>query len=394
MRRFLLALVLALAVVPAAGAHPLGNFTVNQYARIQVEKTGVRVHFVLDQAEIPTLQMIQAHDTDGSGTIAGAENAAVRDALVRDITRAISLTVDGRPAGLVAEGATLAFPKGQGGLSTTRLDLDLRAAGVSLANAPQRIAYTSTYATDRVGWKEVVVARAPGAAVTATTAATVDRTDGLRSYPKDVLASPASQLSATVDARLGDGGLAVGAVRTDGNVAAAAAGRDRQGRFESLVDPHRPLTVGFVLVALLVAMGWGALHALTPGHGKTMVAAYLAGSRGTARHAFALGATVTVAHTATVFALGFVTLTLSEFILPEQLFPWLNLVSGLLVLSLGLAAIRQRLRGFRRVRAAERAAAHDHGHSHDHGHAHDHGHGHDHAHGDHAHAAPGTETKT
>ena len=202
-----------------------------------------------------------------------------------------------------------------------------------------------------------------------------------------MLASPASQLSATVDARLGDGGLAVGAVQTDGNVAAAEAGRDHPGRLESLVDPSQPLTVGFVLVALLVAMGWGALHALTPGHGKTMVAAYLAGSRGTARHAFALGATVTVAHTATVFALGFVTLTLSEFILPEQLYPWLNLVSGLLVLSLGLAAIRQRLRGSggpgrgprRGPSSALTSTTIDHGHSHDHGHAHDHGeHGHSH----------------
>ena len=121
-----------------------------------------------------------------------------------------------------------------------------------------------------------------------------------------------------------------------------------------------------------------------------MVAAYLAGSRGTARHAFALGATVTVAHTATVFALGFVTLTLSEFILPEQLYPWLNLVSGLLVLSLGLAAIRTRLRGFRRSRAAARVAAHEHGHDHDHGHAHDHAHAHDHGHshdhGEHGHS--------
>ena len=389
MRRLLIALLLALVVVPAAGAHPLGNFTVNQYARIQVEPSGVQVHFVLDQAEIPTLQMIQARDADGSGTIDGAEIATARDALVRDITGAISLTVGGQPARLVAERATLGFPQGQGGLSTTRLDLDLRADGVQLAGDPQQIAYTSTYASDRVGWKEVVVARASGAAVTATTAATVDRTNGLRSYPKDVLASPADQLDATVDARLGDGGIDVGAVQSDGNVVAAEAGRDHTGgRLQSLVDPSQPLTVGFVLVALLVAMGWGALHALTPGHGKTMVAAYLAGSRGTARHAFALGATVTVAHTATVFALGFVTLTLSEFILPEQLYPWLNLVSGVLVLALGLAAIRQRLGGYLRGRAAARAAAHEHhhGHGHDHGHAHSHDHGNAHDHGEHGHS--------
>ena len=143
--------LLALVAVPAAGAHPLGNFTVNQYARIQVAPAGVDVHFVLDQAEIPTLQMIQAHDSDGSGTIDGAETAAVRDALVRDITGAIALTVGGRPARLVpAPAPRSAFPAGQGGLSTTRLDLDLRADGVPLAGTPQQIAYTSTL-RDRPG---------------------------------------------------------------------------------------------------------------------------------------------------------------------------------------------------------------------------------------------------
>ena len=86
-----------------------------------------------------------------------------------------------------------------------------------------------------------------------------------------------------------------------------------------------------LLLLLLAAFGWGAVHALSPGHGKAMVAAYLVGTRGTARHAAALGATVTVTHTAGVLLLGVVALTLSAFVLPEQLYPWLNLASGLLV---------------------------------------------------------------
>ena len=398
-RRLLLAIALLAVAVPAADAHPLGNFTVNQYARIQVAPAGVDVHFVLDQAEIPTLQMVQAHDSDGSGRLDGAELTTVRDQLARDISARIALTVGGHPARLAVTGATLALPKGQGGLATTRLDLALHATGVRLSGTPQQITYRSSYATDRVGWKEVVVARAPGAAVTATTAAAVDRTDGLRSYPKDLLRSPADQLTATVDARLGSGGLQVGTVSTQGNVAAVNAGRDRPGRLERLVDPNRKLTAGFVLLAIALAMGWGALHALTPGHGKTMVAAYLAGSKGSARHAFALGATVTVAHTATVFALGFVTLTLSEFILPETLYPWLNLASGLLVLALGLSAIRLRVRAWSAGRSAVRAPAHDHGHGHAHDHAHaphdhapahDHGHAHDHGEHGHSHAPPET----
>jgi ABC-type nickel/cobalt efflux system permease component RcnA len=113
-------------------------------------------------------------------------------------------------------------------------------------------------------------------------------------------------------------------------------------------------------------------HALTPGHGKAMVAAYLAGTRGTARHALALGATVTLTHTAGVFGLGLVTLSLSQLILPETLYPWLTLASGVLVLTIGVYAIRDRLRR-RRAALARRADGHAHAHAHSHaagGHSH------------------------
>jgi ABC-type nickel/cobalt efflux system permease component RcnA len=126
---------------------------------------------------------------------------------------------------------------------------------------------------------------------------------------------------------------------------------------------------GVLIFLLLAAMAWGAVHALSPGHGKTMVAAYLVGTRGTARHALALGATVTVTHTAGVFALGLVTLALSQYVLPEQLYPWLNLASGLLVVFVGAGVLRSRVRRLR---------SH---HHHDGPHDHDHHHGpHDHHH--------------
>jgi nickel/cobalt transporter (NicO) family protein len=113
-----------------------------------------------------------------------------------------------------------------------------------------------------------------------------------------------------------------------------------------------------VLVLLLAAaFGWGALHALSPGHGKSMVAAYLVGTRGSVRDAVTLGATVTVAHTAGVIALGLVALSLSAWILPEHLYPWLNLVAGLLVVGVGLRVLRGRLRH-------TRAHHHDHDHHH------------------------------
>jgi ABC-type nickel/cobalt efflux system permease component RcnA len=116
-------------------------------------------------------------------------------------------------------------------------------------------------------------------------------------------------------------------------------------------------------------MFWGAAHALTPGHGKAIVAGYLVGARGTPRHAVYLGLIVTATHTAGVFALGLVTLLLSRFIVPEQLYPWLTVASGLLVVGVGLAVLAGRFR---------HARAHAHGHAHHH---HHHDHDHDHGYG-------------
>ncbi|MFL5841036.1 MAG: nickel/cobalt transporter, partial [Thermoleophilaceae bacterium] len=128
---------------------------------------------------------------------------------------------------------------------------------------------------------------------------------------------------------------------------------------------------GVLLFLLLAAFGWGALHALSPGHGKAMVAAYLVGTRGTARHALALGATVTVTHTIGVFALGVVTLALSQYVVPEDLYPWLTVASGLMVVLVGATVLRSRLRTRRAAAAHRHAHAHGHAHSHsDHTHSH------------------------
>ena len=140
-----------------------------------------------------------------------------------------------------------------------------------------------------------------------------------------------------------------------------------------------------ILVSLLLAMFWGAAHALSPGHGKAIVAAYLVGTRGNARHAFYLGGIVTITHTIGVFALGLITLALSEFIVPETLYPWMNLIAALLVVGVGVSVLRLRVLDWFR---GKRGVSHDHGHSHGHGHdhSHDHGHSHDHSHGhDHSH---------
>ena len=230
---------------------------------------------------------------------------------------------------------------------------------------------------------------------------------GLTAYPAGLASNPSDVRDATFNWTPGS------AAPTTGDVPAAtdraSPGRDgTPGALGRFFDEDLSLAV--VLLALASAVGWGAAHAVSPGHGKTMVAAYLVGSRGTPRHAFMLGAFVTITHTLAVFALGAVALLLSEYILPETLYPWLNFVAAAMVVLVGLSLLKGRWASFRRARADDRAHAaahhhdHDHDHSHDHGHDHghgqDHGHDHDHDHGhdhdhdhDHAHHdGPGGHT--
>jgi ABC-type nickel/cobalt efflux system permease component RcnA len=166
-----------------------------------------------------------------------------------------------------------------------------------------------------------------------------------------MLRSPLAVSGARAEIRLGAG------PGVPPSLSAEPGADHRGGAFEALVA-RDDLTVGVVLVSLLVALFWGAAHALSPGHGKAIVAAYLVGSRGTARHALLLGGIVTVTHTIGVFALGLVTLALSELVVPEHLYPWLNLASALLVVAVGVTILRSRIRD----------ARHRHVHSHHHDH--------------------------
>ncbi len=163
--------------------------------------------------------------------------------------------------------------------------------------------------------------------------------------------------------------------------------RQRSGNGGALADllvgPGRGL--GVVLLAALAAMVLGGLHALEPGHGKTVVAAYLVGARGTARHALLLGLTVTASHTAGVYLLGAVTLYASRYVVPERLYPWLGALSGLMIAGLGCVLFLRRYAGAGDPHAHGHSHGHAHGHEHDpaHGHAHPHAHalGHDQEHG-------------
>jgi ABC-type nickel/cobalt efflux system permease component RcnA len=327
MRRLLLALVALAVLAPGAAAHPLGNFSENHLAVVSLDRGVVRVHYVLDQAEIPTFQERGLPLT----TVLARKRA--------EALRGVRAFADGRPHTLAASAGVIAHRPGQGGLATTRVALDL----VGRASPRSTVRVADGTFPGRVGWKAVLAA------------GQADPTHGLRAYPKAVLSSPSDVRAATF--RVAAGTLVV----PHGVAVHTSADRSGDGGFTKLFD-DAAAGRGVLVVLLLAAFGWGALHALSPGHGKAMVAAYLVGTRGTPRHALALGATVTITHTIGVFALGVVTLALSAYVLPEQLYPWLNLISALLVLGVGGVVLRSRRRA---------AHAHDH-HDHDHHHHHEH----------------------
>jgi ABC-type nickel/cobalt efflux system permease component RcnA len=219
----------------------------------------------------------------------------------------------------------------------------------------RRLAFRDRVLPARIGWREVTLRARDGARVTGSDVPAESESDELRTYPSQLLRSPLDVTTASATVVLG---TSPGVPPTLAPVSALERGR---GGLESLVVQGE-LSLGVLLLSLLVAAFWGAVHALTPGHGKALVAAYLVGTRGTPRHAFMLGGTVTVAHTAGVFCLGFVTLGLSELVVPETLYPWLTLVSGLLVVGVGVSVFHRRLRAGR----AGRGGHHHHDHDHDH----------------------------
>jgi nickel/cobalt exporter len=337
------ALLAPFALPTAASAHPLGNFTVNRYAGIDVAGSDVYLRYALDLAEIPTYQL-------------GAEVRA--PGYAGRLARRLELTIDGRRAPLRVLERRLTSRPGAAGLKTIRLDVVYQASA-----SGEELRFRDRVLDGRIGWREVTISARDGARVLASDVPETSESRALRAYPKD-LRSPLDLSAARATIAPGD---TPGAPPT---IAGAPGLAHDAGGFEALIEQGE-LSLGVLALSLLVAAFWGAAHALTPGHGKALVAAYLVGTRGTPRHAFLLGATVTVAHTAGVFAIGVVTLGLSQFILPEQLYPWLTLVSGLLVVGVGAAVLRQRLRS-------------RHGHPHDH-HDHDHDHGHHHGHRHHHH---------
>jgi ABC-type nickel/cobalt efflux system permease component RcnA len=402
-------LLLTLAVVRPASAHPMGNFSVNHYSKITVESDHIRVRYFIDLAEIPTYQELQQANISAS-VLDPNSSTVINYVAARgtELGQGLILDVAGKviPLRLVSSGVI--FPSGAGGLPTMKMGFAYDAVYPStLDRRHVDIHYADNNYPGHTGWKEITALASVGSLLRSSVSAN-DRSAELTNYPTDLLTSPPQDLEASVMAAL----PALPATDAEPGVSSRATASPTAGRFRQLdraASKHgtaleqstsalvarpqeslRPsiaastplqlqanrqqtprskfteliqaqnLSAWFLFTAALIAIGLGGLHALEPGHGKTVVAAYLVGSRGTARHAFLLGLIVTVSHTAGVFALGAIILYASRYIVPEQLYPWLGALSGVTIAGLGFYMLLRRLTGADAAHSHAPGASHGH----------------------------------
>ncbi|HZO92116.1 MAG TPA: hypothetical protein VFB38_27610 [Chthonomonadaceae bacterium] len=361
-----------------AAAHPMGNFSISHYARFEAQADRLRLFYALDLAEIPTVSERSVVDADRNGRIEEKE----RDAYLREKASHLRVTVNGRPAALEFKPLGLRFRPGAGNLDTMLLTMELTAALPGAhPGATYQIAYQDVNFPERTGWKEIVTQAEPGAQIVRSSVSATDISQGLTVYPTTPGIVPPQNTEAAFTVRIAPGGGAAASTQVSGvpSGGQAAAPNTPQDAFTQAIA-MKQLTPGLIVLALGVAFVFGSFHALSPGHGKAMVAAYLVGARGTARHAAFLGAVVTLTHTIGVFALGLVTLAAAQYVVPERLYPILSALSGLAIVGIGLTLLRQRIRALR-----AHQAVHDHDHAHHHHHEHDPSHTHDHLHEPHHH---------
>jgi nickel/cobalt exporter len=396
---FVLALLLLVLSSLPCFAHPMGNFSINHYSKIKIGQKSVEILYLVDMAEIPTYQEIRDFDLAPKPDNNSSASRYL-DQREPGLRAGLLLESDGRPVQLETLSRVLTFADGAGGLPTMKVGFVFRGKLEGIVGA-HKLSYADNNFPGRAGWKEIVVL-GDQAEISTSSAPTVDRSQELTNYSSDALNSPPQQLSASVNYRtlatdpekttsdsqgtksenrilqatrssrraaaahapspqrrqgsfaaIPPSGLdeakpsnrAVIAAPVSPHLASAHAQNTPRSRFTELISTQRKLSFWFLFSATLIAAGLGALHALEPGHGKTIVAAYLVGSRGTARHAVLLGIVVTAAHTSGVFLLGAVTLYASRYIVPEKLYPWLGAISGLSVAGLGIFIFLRHLTG-------------------------------------------------
>lgn len=377
------------AVAATLLAHPMGNYSVSHYTRIEVAPGGASMLYILDLAEIPTFELFRQW---------GVDRTTPRDILDRKAAeqgrawmKGVDIRVNGRAVTPKFTGAEIAIADGAGGVPVVRI-----ASRASIPAVPGTLDFEDRNFSERAaGWKEIVLRAAPGASITKASHGAAERTQELTAYPQDPTAAIPQELKASVEwtaspvtskaaPKVEAASAPPPAVTASTPPQPASPGEVTRGDFLSRLVSGQELGFGAMLLGLGAAFAFGGLHALSPGHGKTLVAAYLVGARGTWKHAVFLGAMTTFTHTISVFGLGLVTLFLSGYIAPETLNPILGAISGVSIIWIGGMLLFKRAKKLRGHHHHDHGHSHDHGHAHDHSHDHSHGHSHDHAH-DHKH---------
>lgn len=381
--RFLPAVAISLlALRGEAGAHPLGNFSVNHLTVVNAARGRIELRYVLDLAEIPTYALLRDYDA------AGHPSAALLATIARKQAEAVSpslhVRLDGRELPLALGAAKAALRRGAGGLPTFYLTAEYRAAAAAAGGSPAALSVEDDSFAERIGWHDIVLAGRP------------EPTRELTAYPPVAAGSPRNVRAIRIDdpwspgARAAVEGGTLDARASDAGTAAAATVRSNQLADLLARGTHDPLLVAF---ALLVALGLGMLHALEPGHGKALMAVSLVGARATVKQAAILAGALTIAHTAAVLLLGLVLQVFKGYFVPERIYPWIALGSGLIVACVAALALARNFPQVRRFAFTHEertnvhgGSLHEHGHEHTHTHSHSHdADGHSHSHDAHEH---------
>jgi len=346
-----------------ATAHPLGNFTINHLVKVRQSGDSLRVRYALDMAEIPTFAIMRARNA--SGVLDRPELRAWAASEVAIVTGGLTVAAHGNRLPLIPLGAPVVRTRsGAGGLPTLYWVDDFLVS----PGAARTLTVDDRTFPDRIGWKDVVIAPA------------ADPTDELTHYPTAMLASPRDVSSAALT-RLQNNMWVAASIALPRETAAAPASQIRSNALADMLA-RGPTSVLVVVLTLLAAMGLGALHALEPGHGKTLLAVSLVGARATPKQALLLAAGLTIAHTAGVLLLGLALLSAAQWIVPEAVYPWITVISGVAVVWLGANALARFVR-------SQRGNSHEHMHSHAHDHSDESNHDHSHGEHGHSHVIPG-----
>lgn len=373
----LLAAIVAIPVTSRADtvASLLGNFTINQYCGLQVTADSVKVRYTVVFGQLPALRELHLADANGDGVTTQAERDAYVQGLAPGLASQLKIAVDGAPMPLRLTRWTSSLPTEQGGFSL-RLDTDFEGSlPPGITTGTHALSFTNQNYPGRIGWHEIAIQAIRPIQVFDTngfgTSLTGGLTEALRTLPA---AGPLDERSVRLSFTRGDAPPGTHLLQPRPRALQAQVGTQAPGGGETAwLQRQTQRVIGLIsapnvepqitLLALLIAFVLGAMHAFSPGHGKTIVGAYLIGSRGTPKHAAFLGLTVTVTHTLGVFALGFATLFASRFIVPERLLPILSLLSGLIVFGMGMILLAQRWRGARLAlaRPPQKSSGHHHG---------------------------------